>query len=204
MAGEHTQVRCTVFHGRGDSQTQALELNESDEPLARTRTTADRVPLTKIMCRDLVCARPDLDVGSIVTLMVKNHVGCIPVVDERRRPVGMITKFDIVEQLEAFMRSVSNGSPLPIDLVARSADEIMMPLALTLDENATVAHAASMMTCEDLHHVLVVSNQGTLVGVVSSKDIVNWLVANDDLAPRRRLAHGSEWQIAEAGTELDS
>jgi CBS-domain-containing membrane protein len=34
-----------------------------------------------------------------------------------------------------------------------------------------------MMTCEDLHHVLVVSPSGSLVGVVSSKDIVTWLIA---------------------------
>ena len=135
-------------------------------------------PLTQIMCRDLICVRPDRDICSVVTLMVKNHIGCIPVVDDKRRPVGMITKFDVVEQLQAFMCSAESGSPLPIDLVAQTADEIMMPIALTLGENATIAHAAAMMTCEDLHHILVVSNERTLVGVVSSKDIVTWLADN--------------------------
>lgn len=173
--------RCTVYHGHGEPYVQSMELGRSEEPAPHEPTIADRVPVSRVMSRDLVCARPDLDAAAVVSLMIKNRVGCIPVVDQRRRPIGMITKFDLVEQIEAFMRSVSDGCPLPPDLAARTADELMLPLALTLDENATVAHAAAMMSCEDLHHVLVVGDTGELVGVVSSKDVVNWLVNNDEL-----------------------
>jgi len=148
--------RCTVYHGHGDPHVQSMELSPAEEPPPHEPTVADRVPVTRVMCRDLVCARPDLDVASVVSLMIKNRVGCIPVVDARRRPIGVITKFDLVEQIEAFMRSVSDGSPVPRDLAARTADELLLPLAFTLDDNATVAHAAAMMSCEDLHHVLVV------------------------------------------------
>jgi CBS domain-containing protein len=74
---------------------------------------------------------------------------------------------------------------MPIDLAPRDADEVMMPIALVLDETATVAHAAAMMALEDTHHVLVVRETGELVGVVSSKDIVKWLVDNDGLVPAR-------------------
>lgn len=151
----------------------------------RTRTIADTIPIHEVMSPSIICARPDLDVCTVVSLMVRHHVGCIPVVDERRRPIGMITKFDIVEQLDAFMSSAVNGCPFPEDLAARSADEIMMPIAITLDEQATVAHAASMMVSEDTHHVLVVSRHGAVLGVVSSKDIANWIVDNDRLTPHR-------------------
>ena len=136
------------------------------------------IQLSQIMTRDVICACADLGIEDVVYLMIHHHVGCIPVVDETRRPVGVITKYDIVEQLDAFMRSVSNGSPMPADLAARTADEVMMPLAITLDETATVANAASMMAIEDLHHVVVTNETGKLVGVVSTKDITNWLVEN--------------------------
>ena len=36
-----------------------------------------------------------------------------------------------------------------------------------------------MMALEDFHHVMIVGSGGALVGVVSSQDIVRWLVAND-------------------------
>ena len=174
---------CRIYQGQGEAETHALPAPASVRPPDASGSRAEQVELRHVMCRDLVCARPDLDIQAVIGLIVQNHFGCIPVVNDQRRPIGMITKFDVVEQLNAFLRSASSGSPLPIDLAARTAGEVMMPIALTLQEASTVADAASMMTCEDLHHVLVVSRTGALVGVVSSKDIVTWLVRNDGLMP---------------------
>ncbi|CAN5922408.1 hypothetical protein BH11MYX3_BH11MYX3_03620 [soil metagenome] len=131
------------------------------------------------MSRNLICARPDLDIAAVVHLMLKHHIGCLPVIDDRQHPIGIITKSDLVEQLDAGMNSVGNGYPLPEDLQARCADEVMMPLAFTLSEHSTVAHACSMMILEDTHHVLVVAPGGGLVGVVSTRDIVGWLLRSD-------------------------
>jgi CBS domain-containing protein len=179
---------CRIYRGHGEPTTESLDLDDDVPIMSRAfaghSTIANRIPLREIMCRNLVCARPDLDIESVIDLMVRNHLGCIPVVDEQRRPLGVITKFDIVENVDAFLRSASNGSPMPIDLLARSADEAMMPIALTLEQHSSVADAALMMTCEDLHHVLVVSANRALVGIVSSKDIVTWLVENDAVTPR--------------------
>lgn len=175
--------RCSVYDGDGQCCGQALDLEPRHErPRLTGPTGADRVPIRQIMTPDFVCARAELSIGAVVGLMIEHHIGCIPVVNDRRRPIGMITKFDIVEHLDAFMRSANNGSPMPCDLAARTADELMMPLALVLDEDASIARAATMMTSEDLHHVLVVDVRGQLVGVVSTKDITRWIVENDRLA----------------------
>ena len=40
-------------------------------------------------------------------------------------------------------------------------------------------HAAQMMMAEDTHHVMVVSPNEQLVGVVSTRDIVGWLRQTD-------------------------
>jgi CBS domain-containing protein len=134
------------------------------------------------MCSDLVCARPDLEIESVLGLLVRNRIGCLPVVDALRRPLGVITKFDVVEQIETLARSVGDGTPLPAELMARTAEEVMMPLALTLDDDSTLAEAAEMMTDEDTHHVLVTAPDGTLVGVVSAKDVVEWLAEHERMA----------------------
>jgi CBS-domain-containing membrane protein len=128
-----------------------------------------------VMSHDLICARGDLQIAAVLALMLRHHIGCLPIVDERRRPVGVITKLDLVEQIDAAMRCAGGGCAMPSDLVARTAEDVMMPLALTLDTTATVVHAAAMMTSEDTHHVLVVDDTRTLVGVVSAKDIVRWV-----------------------------
>jgi CBS-domain-containing membrane protein len=182
MAHARSIRRCTVYRGRGDAavayESCVDELDAAPAPIA------DCAPIRCVMASDLVCAHPDLEIGAIVALLVDRHIGCLPVVDEHRRPIGVITKFDIVEQLDALIRAVAGGSPLPPDLAARVANDVMMPIALSLEEDATVAHATAMMTSEDTHHVLVVDSAGVLVGLVSSKDIVRWVAAHDTTAPR--------------------
>jgi CBS domain-containing protein len=167
------ESRCRVYHGRGDVTTShLLPCRAGADARPRVPTIADAVGVTHVMTRDLVCARPELRVDLLARLMVEQHLGCMPIVDERNHPVGMVTKFDLVEELGG-------------DLSIRTAADIMMPIAFTLDEHATIAHAASLMALEDLHHVMIVSSAGVLLGLISSKDIVRWLVDNDQLAGAR-------------------
>jgi CBS domain-containing protein len=155
-----------VYRGSGDHEVRTVPDFESVHTTTRTPTVADTVPVSTIMSRDVVCARPDLRVEVLTELLSKRRIGCLPVVDERGRPVGMITKLDVLE---------------PTMGHARVAGEMMMPLAITLDERASVAHAAALMATEDIHHVLVVAC-GLLVGIVSTMDVVRWLASNDGLA----------------------
>jgi CBS domain-containing protein len=176
MTNTHDHACCyQVYRGRGERDLQAGAPEPAERAPPCEAPSADLASIRTIMVRELVCARPDLEIAAVVGLIMRHHVGCIPVVDERRRPIGVITKLDLVEHLDAAMRSAGDGAPLPSDLIPRCADDVMMPFALTLDEHATVAHAAAMMTSEDTHHVLVTDRDGRLIGVVSAKDIVRWV-----------------------------
>lgn len=183
--------RCTVYRGHGDRAVVTSEA--APEPPALSSPIADRAPIRAIMARDLVCARPDLKVAHVLALVIGERVGCLPVVDERRRPIGIVTKYDLVEQLEAMLRAAAEGTPLPGDVAALTADDVMMPIALTIDEHATVAHAADLMKSESMHHVLVVDAVGTLVGVVSAHDIVRWVVEHNSVAIRCDATHPPRW-----------
>ena len=122
--------------------------------------------------------RPDIGVATVIELMIDHRIGCVPGVDDRRRPIGVITKHDVVEQLAAFMHARAHGVELPGDIAARTADELMLPLALTIGHHGSLAIAATMMAVEGIHHVLVVDDDSRLVGVVSSKDIVDRVAAD--------------------------
>lgn len=165
-----------VYRGHGSHTVRVPICEPDDAGLPQVPTIADLVPVRRIMSREVICAREDLDVATLLDLMVRRHIGCIPVVDDRGRPVGMVTKFDVVEQQLAARGS--HAAP-----AATTAGELMMPLAITLDEHATVAHAAAMMSVEDVHHVAIVTEGGALIGVISSMDIVRWLASNDGMRP---------------------
>jgi CBS domain-containing protein len=172
-----TQPTQHVYASRGRQTDRLLHCAEPDPELARVPTIADIVPLTEIMSRNITCARRDLDAERVAELMVHNRIGCVPVVEEPGRPVGMITKLDLVEQL------VANAREEPTTAVPRTAAELMMPLAIALGERATIAHAAALMANEEIHHVPVVDGEGRLIGVVSTMDIVRWLAHNDGFSP---------------------
>jgi CBS domain-containing protein len=158
-------------HGEESVRTSSPDIEVSADT-AGVPTIADTVQLREIMTRDVVCAREDLGVDALVEIVASHRIGCVPVVDRDGAPIGMITNRDLVDDLLRTGRA-----PRPI-LEAR---QLMMPIVFSLDEHATVAHAAAMMAIEDVHHVAVVGETGVLVGIVSSIDIVRWLAANDGL-----------------------
>ena len=163
-----------VYRGCGDRSIYVPDRAGADAPpIPMTPTIADAVPATSIMTRTVICAREDLEVSKLMDLMVEHHIGSIPVVDGDGRPVGMVTKLDVVEYAIA-ARDPEGPSTTTVS-------RMMMPLALTLDVHATVAHVAAMMAIEDVHHVPIVAEDGTLVGVISTMDVVRWLASNDGL-----------------------
>jgi CBS domain-containing protein len=166
-----------IYRGAGAQVEHSLTCADPDPGLARVATIANLVPVTQIMSREVTCARRDLDTPLLVDLMVRSRIGCVPVIEEPGRPVGMVTKLDLVEQL--LVDRGEPDSPSSRELMPRTASELMMPLAITLGEHATVVHAAALMANEGIHHIPIVDACGRMIGIVSTLDIVRWLATND-------------------------
>jgi len=144
---------------------------------------ANTTPVTQIMTREVRCARQDVSAERLIELMLRNHLGCMPIVNSIGRPVGMVTKLDIIEQMLPRNQDETD-SPTPKALMPRTARELMMPIAITLGEQASIAQAAAMMASEAVHHVPIVDAAGQLIGIVSTMDVVGWLATNDGYGAR--------------------
>ena len=118
------------------------------------------VPVSELMTRSPITAAPSAPIDAIAELMTKHHISCVPIVDDARRPTGIVTKLDLIECRDAGRTT---------------AREIMMPHAMTLPAEATLATAASLMSHEGFHHVLVVDPERRLVGVLSTFDVARWV-----------------------------
>ena len=161
-------------------------------------SVADRVGVEEIMSRRVLSATPDVSIEALTSLLLDNHIGCVPIVDAKQRPIGMVTKHDLVqfhftkdgneEVILAHRRQRSSDDELEpglhrFQLAATVAEDVMLPLAITLSERATVAHAAALMAIEGIHHIPVVDLQGKLIGIVSSMDVARGLARNDGYLP---------------------
>jgi len=118
------------------------------------------VAVSDLMTRTPITAPPTTSIDAIAELMTQHHISCIPIVDDARRPTGIVTKLDLIE-----CRAAGRTT----------AREIMMPHAMTLPATATLATAASLMSHEGFHHVLIVDAERALLGVVSTFDIARWV-----------------------------
>lgn len=48
------------------------------------------------MCKEVVFVKPDCNTEECAKLMCENHIGCIPICDDSKKVVGLVTDRDIV------------------------------------------------------------------------------------------------------------
>jgi len=120
---------------------------------------AAQVAVLEIMTADVVCARDDLSLAALSALLIGRNVGGAPVVDAEGRPLGVVSKTDLLAR----------------DPDATRVADVMTPLSFVLHPEATVSQAAALMAFEGVHRLPVVSDDGKVVGLVSSLDVLRWL-----------------------------
>lgn len=122
-------------------------------------SVADATPLSEVMTHNVVCVLADLEAHDLIDLLIERDISGVPVVDGAGWPIGVASKSDL-------LRGFPSGATVA---------DVMAPMAFTLCESATLAQAAALMAFEGVHRIVVVSDEGRVVGVVSSLDIARWV-----------------------------
>lgn len=150
---------------------------QPDDDLTRP---LEETPLWRMMQPRVACVRDSVGVRAAMILMSALDAAMLPVVDRDGRPIGVIAASDLVRPLSA----------------AETVADRMSAMVLSLTETETVATAAKLMGCEGVSHIPVVSRSGRLVGQISARDILGWMVrqermlSSDGRAARSSLRSG--------------
>jgi CBS domain-containing protein len=105
------------------------------------------------------------------------------VVDAEGRPQGVVSTTDLLrERRDRDDTEVVDRSHGPmvrgmheLSLAGATAGDVMTPVPLAVHESDTVAHAAALMAFEGIHRVVVVGDDGRVVGVLASTDVLRWI-----------------------------
>ncbi|MFK7864269.1 MAG: CBS domain-containing protein [Pseudohongiellaceae bacterium] len=97
-------------------------------------------------------------------IMINSKHDHLPVIDAQNEVFGMLSTFDLIKFLD------EKGNPN-----AGRAWEICSHRLVTCDINISISGAAKMMVDNSLHHLLV-KDQNTVVGLVSSWDLASYLI----------------------------
>lgn len=135
------------------------EARRHDKQTSRADHTRRVDPVTDV----LTCV-PNTTIRHAASLMGERNVGSILIVDEERRPLGIVTDSDLRSKVVGQGRDVSG-------LIS----DIMSSPVLTIDNQATLSSLIATVMKKHLHH-FAVTEDGTpatpVVGIVSEHDIL--------------------------------
>ncbi|QSR27228.1 hypothetical protein CFH99_16530 [Nocardioides aromaticivorans] len=115
------------------------------------------IPVARIMNRDVVVAHPFESIYRARTLLVQRQVKTLPVVDDERHVIGVVSIIDL------FTR----------DLVElETVDSIMRTDVTTILEDTPVAELVPAMTSEGYKNVPVVDAEDRLVGMITRGELI--------------------------------
>jgi len=123
--------------------------------------------IAELMQTKLKTTDPEATIADAITTLADAHVSALPVVDAKRRLVGVLSTSDILEA-EAECASAVDREHMFSETQVK---DIMTPRPAVIAPDAAMREAAQQMLYLEVHR-LFVEDKGKLVGVVSQTDIV--------------------------------
>jgi CBS-domain-containing membrane protein len=158
-----------------------------------------------VMTSDVICARPSTPYKELVRLLAERHISAVPVVDDERHVLGVVSEADLIlkheQPSDAFQRFMLASRRRRLeDLKARggTAAELMTWPVVTVGPEADVAEAARLLRKHLIRRLPVVDAGGRLVGIVSHSDVLK-IFLRADAEIRREIVD----QVIVGGLLLD-
>jgi CBS-domain-containing membrane protein len=159
--------------------------------MARTSNTPSAVRLTlaaetaaDLMTDNPVSIRSEASVMEAVALLTDRGFSAAPVIDEAGRPIGVVSRADIlVHDRESHRAPVfPEGRTIPEGFGVENCDpavvgDIMTPGVFAVGLDTPAASVVEQLLALRVHRLFVVDADGLLVGVVSAVDVLRHLHA---------------------------
>ncbi|MEU9045720.1 MULTISPECIES: CBS domain-containing protein [unclassified Kitasatospora] len=146
-----------------------------------------------VMTRDVVVAHRETTFKEIAGLLHRNDITAVPVVDDQRRPVGIVSEADLIRKEAGLLEE---GHPVLRRLHPHEyyraegeiAEEMMTSPVVTARAGWTLVEAARIMHRKKLKRLPVINEEGRLTGIVSRSDLLLPFL-REDAAIREEITH---------------
>jgi CBS-domain-containing membrane protein len=137
-----------------------------------------------IMTKDVITINPGATVEELARLLIEHKISGVPVVDDDRRLIGIVTENDLINQnkrlhiptvIRLFDAYILLGSGKMEDeikkMAATTVDDICIKKVVSLTEETTLDEVATIMAEKNIH-LLPVLRDNAVVGIVGKADLV--------------------------------
>lgn len=136
-----------------------------------------------IMTKSVRIAGPTTPVHKIAQAMVRHRVSAIPVIDKKRKVIGIVSESDLLRRVES---GTARRRPLWLEFLldprtrakefarsrGRQARDVMTRTIVSVRPDADVSSVADIMEKSAVKRVPVVDGQNRLIGIVSRRDLI--------------------------------
>jgi len=138
-----------------------------------------------IMTSSVVTVKPSTSLEELASLLVKNQISGVPVVDDSGALFGMVTENDLISQNKRlhiptvvsflgaaiYLESSKKFEQEVKRMAATRVEDICVRTVITITEETTLVDIATIMD-EKKVHILPVMKSGKVVGIVGKRDVV--------------------------------
>jgi CBS domain-containing protein len=139
-----------------------------------------------VMTPDPATVTPATSLKYVADLLVKANVSAVPVLSLRGKVLGFVAQTDLLRK-EDLQRDPDGQHSVHLNYrtrrdvaTAETAGEIMSTALLIVRPDATVAEAARLMERHDATFLLVMDENGKLLGVVSPRNLLQVFLRPDE------------------------
>ena len=130
--------------------------------MSRDDFNQSSILIQDVMARTLISVNTSTTALQIAKMMEQGGIGAI-IVKENNNPIGIVTDRDFATKIAA--NSLSLDTP---------AEKIMSSPLITINHNEPISAAAERMSSKKIRKLAVTEN-GKIVGLITSTDLVNQL-----------------------------
>jgi len=130
-------------------------------------------PVRELMSTDLKCLAPDDPVSEVDRVFEEHRIHHIPVINNEKAVVGVISKSDFLYLLRGFTEDKTDRFRKKAMMRAFKVTEIMTenPVTMTVDE--PIRKAVSLLAENRFRAIPVVDEKGEIAGIVTTHDIID-------------------------------
>jgi len=113
-----------------------------------------------MMLTNVITGSPNMTVKETIKTLYEKHVGCVVLIDEENKCIGIFTERDAV-------RIVAENVQLD-----QPVGKVMTKNVVTIQENSSINEASRAICAHRIRHLPVVNQKGSIVGLLSVRDIL--------------------------------
>jgi len=154
------------------------------------------VLVKNVMTKKVITLKENDTLGKAVNKLAAHNISGAPVVDKKKKVVGMVSESDIIKTIDAYDPRIHYDTESSFGVISavikhkrefnaikkeiiRSEKilikDFMCRKVVTVSPNDKIEHAAKLLNRHGIKRLPVVDSKGKLVGIVSRADIIRAL-----------------------------